>query len=581
MTDQHNDRLILAGAGPATFAALADVPLAACAVTAFRGEHRAGGLAIRYSVVSGDAVFEANGARQIEGRTDQAGHAAVDLRLRSRGRALIAAELADDPEQRVFFTGLTEGVTATITLLTDPPAAGAVSARAVAVDHLGEPVTGANLIAQIARGRGIVVAGSVAEDRAGAYAIKVAATDAAEWSLVVQDSDTRVTARACVSTLPGPPASFRLVGDLDPRSSRPYDRVTLRARLEDAQGNALSPARIVAPGAVVVGDEARFTVRAAGRVRLSDAESDVALDVDVRYSPFWLSSPGPVFVGDQFATELYARPGTVVEIALDSELVAYKGFEPAAGVKATATHDKRGRVTIKLAGRAGEPVCVGKLRWQCQGEGRTCFALTAGATRAGEPWTLCVDQKLRNRRSLCLNFIYDKANEEAALKAATAVITSVETIISGAENVKRCCPVLVISAHYETIGDILIKEAVGADGAVTTYKDEKADYQKLFKALAGMPNSVLKADCLNIVLISINDGSSLGLTDIGGNRSVIDPTQAVIDAELGAHEVAHALGLLDVKDATRLMHESSPSGRELTAEECRTIQRNLARLDGE
>jgi hypothetical protein len=356
--------------------------------------------------------------------------------------------------------------------------------------------------------------------------------------------------------------------------------VTLRARLEDAHGNALSPARIAAPGAVIVGDEARLTVRSAGRVQLRDTESDVALNVDVPFSPFWLSSPGPVFVGDGFTTELYARPGTSVEIALDGELVAYKGFEPAVGVKATATQ-ARGRVTIKLGGRAGEPVCAGKLRWQCQGEGRTCFALTAGATRAGEPWKLCVDQKLRNRRALCLNFIYDKADEKAALKAAAAVITSVETIIGGADNVKRCCPLLVISAHYEEIGDILIKEAVGADGAVTTYMDEKADYQKLFKALAGMPNSVLKPDCLNIVLIPINDGSSLGLTDIGGNRSVIDPVAAAADGELGAHEVGHALGLLDVKDATRLMHESSPSGRTLTAEECRTIQRNLARLDGE
>jgi hypothetical protein len=50
--------------------------------------------------------------------------------------------------------------------------------------------------------------------------------------------------------------------------------------------------------------------------------------------------------------------------------------------------------------------------------------------------------------------------------------------------------------------------------------------------------------------------------------------------ELGAQDIDHALGLDDVKDMTRLMHETTPSGRKLTHAECPTIQQNLARLGG-
>lgn len=124
-----------------------------------------------------------------------------------------------------------------------------------------------------------------------------------------------------------------------------------------------------------------------------------------------------------------------------------------------------------------------------------------------------------------------------------------------------------MDVRYQTIGNILINGAVGADGAVTTYMPPNGEFQQLFAALRAMPNTVIAPNCINMVLIPINAGAG-GLTLPGPpDDSVVEPTTAAnLVGQAGTHEAGHALGLdpsqglSDFCDPTHLMHKQIPVG---------------------
>lgn len=586
-------------------------------VRAFRKadfERPAKNVGVVYRVVKGPVTLGEDGESELEVRTDERGEATVDLALAEPGYALIAVELKKNPQQRVFFETVTEGVVDRLSLYAprglDAP--GVCEAEIVAVDWLGAPVSGAELIFEASRGIGITVAGEAEEAGEGRYRAKVELERSGCWTLVAQDDRTRTSVQECLSVDPGDAQRIRFVGEVDPRRAEPYDRVTLRARLEDAKGNALDPRRLgcrTLDGeplrAVAVGEEAQVEVRAVGYttvpILFEDRESAVSEEITVLFSAVWLSDPGPVFAGEPFANLLYLIPPpdrpadhATVEIELDPELVRFEALHPAAdgGPRFTAeTHVDGDLLTITLEGEhpvtaAEYPtgVPIGTLQWTCRGEGQFCFSAVARMSPSTPPWKQCPDQKKKDTRTVCLNVIYDAA-KPAHKAVGTTIASTTESIVGSADNVSRCCPILDLKVSYETIGDILIKGAVGADGAVTTYTPPNGDFQKLFKALRGMPNTVIENDCINLVLVPIN-ANALGLTLPGPpGDSVIDPTRSgTHTGKTGAHELTHALGLDgalgDLNDPTNLQHFQRPVGTKLTAEQCKKIQQTLGSYSG-
>jgi hypothetical protein len=568
---------------------------------------------VLYRVVHGPVALS-GGERSgpVEVRTDDRGEATIDLQLVESGYALVAAELKKDPDQRVFFETVTEGVVDRLTVWCQPPLGepGTFGAEISAVDFRGDPVEGASLLFEAQMGLTQGIEGAVAERGAGRYEGKVEILRSGCWELVAQDDLTRTSAHTCLRVVPGDPHGIRFVGEVDPRRQEPYDRVTLRARLEDGRGNALDPSRLSCRTldgesipVVPVGEEAQATVRAAGYttvpVVFEDPESNLQEEITVLFSAVWFSDPGPVFAGDTFRHTLYLIPPpdrpadhATVEVEFDPKLVAFESFEPFSHSGPTfhskaAVHDKL--LTIELEGPhaitaeeypTGVP--IGEVTWVCQGEGKFCFSAVARMSPSTPPWKQCPEQKKRDTRKVCLNIIYEGA--KAAYKAiGTTIANTAENLIGSADNVSRCCPILDLDVHYETIGDILIKGAIGADGAVTTSTGRNGDFQKLFRALRGMPNTVIKDKCINMVLVPINIGGVGGLTLPGPpGDSVVDPVAlGNLTGQAGAHELGHALGLsaadglADINDPTNLMHKQLPVGTKLSPEQCKKIQETL------
>lgn len=589
-------------------------------VRAFRGgdfSRPARRVAIRYTVVSGPLeILDGDDPASRVVRTDRRGEASVGVRLPRRGYSLVAAELANHPDQRVFFEAVTEGVVDRLSLYPEPAAAGAgrIEAELVAADFRDAPVAGATLVFEASQPIDTVLGGRIEERGEGRYRGTIETGLAGCFTLTAQDALTRTSIQTCLVVPPGPPERIRFVGETDPRRAEPYDEVVLRARLEDRAGNALDPRRLVGrrsdgatlPG-VAVGEEARVPVRAAGYTSVplvfADRESEVRSEIEVRFSAIWLSDPGTVFAGERFRNRLFLVPPpdrsadhATAEIRFDPELVRFRRFRPAPPpvpgfrAKARAEGDL---LTVTVTGET--PVTaedfpagieIGEITWECQGEGGFCFAAVARMSPSTPAWQQCPEQKRRNPRRLCLNIIYDAA-QPGNMGVGTQIATAIETLIGSTDNVKRCCPVLQMDVRYKTIGNILINGAVGADGAVTTYMPPNGEFQQLFTALRGMPNTVIEPNCINMVLIPINAGAG-GLTLPGPpGDSVVDPTTAAnLVGQAGAHEAGHALGLAaseglsDFCDPTNLMHKQLPVGTMLTDVQCRRIQETLGNYSG-
>jgi len=562
------------------------------------------GIAIRYRVITGPLQFTPNDSTEARVKTDSNGNASVDAVFTSTGSAIIVAELADNPDIAVFFGAHSQEATDQLFIYADPTFPvdpGMVTARVVALDHHGRPVTGAHIVFEGAFATDMAISGEVKELGNGEYEGNFKTNIAGCWNILAQDVDTKVTAHTCIHILPGKPHSLRLVGETDPRMSAPFGELLLRVRLEDDLENALDPHRIRCTGAGllispqnIVAEEARFPIRFAGYgfvdVLLSDNNSEVATRMTIPFAAAWLENPGAVFAKSTFRTALYGAlpPGgpsqrAIVEIEFDPKLVTFVQLEdpppggpglstiPAAeGNLLTITVESTKPITAQEY-PDGIPVCT--IVWKCQDEGQVCFELVGRMSPSTPKWEMCLDQKKREQKCICINVIYKKG-DAAAKTAGTNAANQVPAIISSNANVTQCCPIVKVGIKYCRIKPAdwtnKIVPAIGADEKMSSLDEARA---------LDRVNPCLAPKCINMSMIAWNHPTIQGATDIGppGNSS-LDPGTVGTVANVGAHEVGHALGLTHASSggvAGNLMHDPQPHGTDLTKDQCKTIWENI------
>ncbi len=585
-----------------------------CAVFASyeRDPARAVNALVRFKVLKGPFVFQTNDSTEVEVATDNKGKASVEGHFTSKGFAVLVAELVEDRKASVFFRGHSEGVTDQIFIYTEPCISanpGEVTAKIVALDRHGIPITGADIHFEGAHSDDHFITGTVREIGNGTYEGTFQTHIAGSYRVMAQDLNTHVLTYTYVEILPGAPHKFEFIGDTDPRVSQPYGELLLRAQLQDEFGNGLDPGRTncqvngqpLSP-LTVFGREARFPIRLAGfgnaDVRVNDSGSSIENNLTVQFASAWIQDPGLVFTGDSFSTYLYWLPPTdrpvqkaTIELTFNTKLAAYKGFRstPEGPMNSSGAEVENNLVTIAIASEVPvsakeypDGICIGCIDWDCMEEGETCFNLVSIMSPATPGWEKCVEQKKReeNRKCLCVNIIYmpgDTAGRDAGITAAEQVETAISSIFEdGTGNVKVCCPIIEIDIDleddtYEMTQDEwnALNVEIGGDSTVNGIPDAvKVDASPVGK----------KPDCINIYMISCDSG---GITRIGGPTSVIDPAQVAVRDNLGAHEMGHALGLPanhgDTGGDTDNLNTPHParSGAKLTKDQCQKIWENI------
>lgn len=563
----------------------------------------ASGVDVVVSVVVGPGTLRGGAS---EGRlvTGQDGTASVDVSLPTAGYTLYQAALADDPNVAVFFVSRTNAMTAQLFLFTQPcqpAAAGQIVVEISAIDYGGNPVSGANLVIE-AHSKEIFedssIDGQVTETAPGRYQGVITNDRAGAIMLICQDLDSKNQGQTPVHILPGAADHFQVIGDLDPRFERPYNRIDLQVQLQDERGNPLSPTGIQATTedgntlpTVIDGPNALFPVEAVGYqfvpIRLSDTGSEIRDTVSVEFAATWLGRPGVVYTDTEFTTALYVtpRPGTAtdhgtVTIQFDPELSEFRGFEPSGKFELRFESRVEGNQLILdfqseksyAADDYIEGMYLGEISWGCLGEGETCFLLSGQMSPTTNPWDLCLQQKKDRQDCICVNVI-SIAGNAASLAAGDAIANGIAGVISSPLNVGECCPVLTVQKSNETITQAQLNAIVGADGTVSTRAEQRALHADQTK---------VKANCINIkavpVAIPVARGTVRGNTDRGRGSILMNPATVAANANNGIHEVGHALGLNHRNVRVALMRPRTPVGNRLNDAECETVFRNIGRF---
>ena len=577
---------------------------------------------IIFKVADGEALFSATESKEIELKTDRGGKASPDVVLTQKGSAIISAMIVGDENALVAFQGYTEGVSHRLYLYSDPtfPAdPGEITFRATAIDHHDEPVTDADLFVDAYLDGHHPISGEIETLENGEYAGSLQTNVAGPWIINLFDRTTKVIARKTVTVLPEAPAAIKLVGETDPRAKEPYDKVLLRSRRVDKFNNSLDPHSINCSvnGAAlephsIVNNEARFLLDAGGyselKVSLTDRETDIAEEVTILAASAWLQKKPFIEVGSVFKTELFFVPPVgkpvdkaKIEVKYDPKLASFKSFTLAEveGMPiATEVTTEGSSVFISVTSeRKIDPVeysggiLIGYAEWNCLDEGKTWFQLCATMSPPTIMWAMCIRQKKREIKSICLNFIYNEADprsRRAVFKATPG--NSLSNIFNAEDALDLCCPFVTFRIGFTPLSgldwftDVVVPTGtagftpVGGLGPIPTTpagtitsKIQFPNFGRSFAPATPPGTEVGVRDCcINIYLVDISmpDGT-LGLTSPGPQKddpadpnekpkgfSTIDPDALADPAEgthtLG-HEIGHALGLDDDKDNNKDM----------------------------
>lgn len=554
---------------------------------------------MRYSVLAGPAVF-ANGKRQVIARTDRFGSAAVDLRFRRRGAAVIGAAIVGGDGETVLYAGISEGVADSIAVSAPAsvPAGSSFDVEIRVRDHAGKPVGQASLELFARTGIDQTVRGSTRKSRGGRYRGSLRLDQAGAWQIVCYDRATRAIGSAPVVVRPGAAAGFECLVSLH-ASPRPRNEAELRVCLVDACGNVLDPAQVharvgkrrlereTAPG------EVQFTLRHEGNgaveVALRDDASRRVSRETVSFPAARFGSPGLIWVGSLFRTPLCIFPnadepagGASVSVRFDPAQVSFEGFAPARGLPAVATPQGRDRIVIATEGlgrRARDAiggVALGTCAWRCKQEGEACFTLTARMSPDKASFTSCETQKRNHPTKLCLNFIYPETDPNAAAikKNCEEMAKKVVEVFSSAASVAACCPVLDLCVHFSPLTADDWKNIGTALGGAAEIKDIDKDLAKV----EGLNLRQKRPGCFNIYMIEFHEPAGVdahaGVTDLGPM-----PRQAALDWRGNplncAHELGHALMGGDHSNDPKNIMSRNAGGTKVDKDQCKTIFENI------
>lgn len=560
------------------------------------------------------------GGLRIDGHTDPESEAVTD----ANGEVSVDVKIEEDvgdlavdaPEgfgEPLLFQGRSERVTDEIYVdfpSTVVAGAGKTTGQFHATSFLGEPIVqGAFDVCAVLDDETLSVADPV-EKGHGIYEFAFSFKRAGEYWLQVVDLDTdeRGTKPLCV--LPAAPQRIRVIGPIDPRAAMPFGEATLRVRLEDEFGNALSPGRMVATvgGAETLqlglreGDEGNLTVRMAGfgrvPLRIADSQSGVSSDLELPFQAAWLANPGLVRLGSDYETPVYLSPPAdrsiqeaTVRVGYDAERTAFRSFVPGADVVSTAEAGDDA-VQIQIASETAltaealpDGVLIGTIGWSCIEAGETCFTVTAAMSPVEDPWTLCLPQKKALNSCICVNIIHPQFHNRR-LKKVKKEAEDFAKIISSEANVENCCPVLSVNVETKEIARsdwkrIRKSRRRGGGGLPRLGPKKDRDLGRLYELVG----AYRKSDCINIVLFPIGDAGYDGVMFKRGDRQGFGAINlsGIIKKRITQHEIGHALGLTHVEDKKNLMWKGKRStskgvGVELTPSQCRTIFQNLSKF---
>ena len=391
------------------------------------------GVSVRFRVLSGPLELGPHRAAEVDVKTDHRGIASLDARFTSHGPAMVGAELPGDPISYRSFRGHSDQTTHELFLIHAPVFAAegrAITARILARDHHGAPVTGASLVFEGAMGLDTSVSGAVTEIGNGEYEGRFETNRAGDWTLITQDRETLVTRKSCVWVVPGEAHVIRLIGPTDPRLAPPYERVSLKARLEDRFGNAIDPHRIrcaVGGGEQqpysLTASDADFQIAHAGygfvSVNFSDSESATVLHTEIHFAAAWGSNPGAVQVGSEFRTRVFGVPPpgrptdhATISIRYDPEQVSFRGAEPVQDGPELALSALQDSGLVEITVRSQHPLAaedhpggipVASCRFQCESESNTILLLALAACRRhGNPGNCASPRRGSCRKSACV-----------------------------------------------------------------------------------------------------------------------------------------------------------------------------------
>jgi hypothetical protein len=559
------------------------------------------GVKVRFEVVSGPLVLGPRAARSTTVASAELGRAAVEARFTERGAAIVAADrVGGGGGETLFLGGQSDGMTHRVVVhLPAAPAAaaGEIPVVVTALDFHGAPVRGAKIALEANAGGDVWDPVRVKRGAPGEYTGTHATTRAGCRRFRAQDRATKVVGEACCEMTPGPPRALHVAGEPDPRREPPFGEAWLRAALEDEFGNGIDACRIECAvdggelaATVRLRDEARFLVRrreghGRAQVTLTDAGgSGLRASEQVHFAAAWVGDPGFVGLRDRFRTPLYLMPPAdhpleqaTIRVAFDPARARFVGMSGADAVadRSTVVIEYVPRRPV-VPRRTPKEIEIGEIEWACTDEGETCFEVTAEMSPVSEPWKLCVRQKRARQKCLCLNIIH-RAGDLAALEAGDRAMRTVVSILS-TKNIRRCCPSLRRELHHCRISAqdwrTKVIPAIGADGRVNS----AADMTALFAL-----NLCQRKKCINFLMIATDhswaDGASSKGPMAGSDRSfgVINPAYVDTVHNMGAHEVAHALGLahLEKMEGDNVLSEFQPHGDNLTEDQCEAIFRGV------
>src|SRR5215831_1589733 len=593
----------LVGPSPNEFVGLAGKVCAqVCKVSVYvdqPGLPPAVGVLVSYQVVTGPAEFE-NGKKRISARTDESGETSVDVRFVQSGLTIVRATIRGDTGPGVFYRGLTEGITHHLEMMAplQVVAGSRFGLRVRLLDHLGQPAKKSFPVVFAATGVDSVVRGGLRKLGTGVFSGRLKLPTAGEWRIYCYDEKTRAINGATVHVQVGQPVRLTSVTQLH-SAGRPVNEATVRARLVDAQGNALDPARIKSRSGAktlrgtIVDNEAPFIMPHAGngttQINMWARGSTVRHTEPIDFPAARLGSPGVIWLGSTFQTPLFLFPNPSelrqsgsVRVRFNPEQVSFVRFIPHPAVSAQIQKRRRGELQISIEARKRRPrndiegLEIGIIEWQCEEEGETCFTLTARMSPEKASYTSCEKQKRDNPTDLCINFIYPETDPNAAsIKTnCETMAAKVKEVYSSPASVTACCPMLHVCAHYSTLSAADWAKVATALGGVAQIKDLDKD----LTTVEALDLKQKRKGCFNVYMIEFHEPPGVtphaGGTDLGPM-----PRQAVLDWRGNllncAHELGHALMGGAHSGNPRNIMSTNATGTEVDPKQCETIFANV------